>query len=55
MKSLIPRVEALAQSLSSPVPEGEVKEGERRKSLKLYVDTPDCQRSTQWGIDPLRC
>jgi len=31
---LIPRVEGLAQSLSGPVPEGEVKEEERRKTLK---------------------
>lgn len=32
--SLIPRVEGLAQSLSEPAPEGEVKEEERRKVLK---------------------
>jgi len=34
IESLIPRVEALAQSLGSPVPEGEFKEEERRKILE---------------------
>jgi len=34
IESLIPRVEGLAQSLSSPVPEGEFKEEERRKILE---------------------
>ena len=34
IESLIPRVEGLAASLSAPVPEGEVKEEERRKTLK---------------------
>ena len=33
IKALIPRVEGLAYSLSSPVPEGEVKEVERRQAL----------------------
>jgi hypothetical protein len=32
--SLLPRVEGLAESLSSPAPEGEVKEIKRRKELK---------------------
>jgi len=30
----MPRVEGLAQSLGAPVPEGEVKEEERRKVLE---------------------
>ena len=34
IESLMPRVEGLAQSLSVPVPEGEAKEEERRRSLK---------------------
>ena len=37
MESLKPRVEALAQSLDGPVPEGEAKEEERRKDLKRYL------------------
>jgi len=34
MESLIPRVEGLAESLSVPALEGEVKEQERRKVLE---------------------
>jgi len=34
IESLIPRVEGLAESLSTPVPEGEVKERGRREVLK---------------------
>ena len=34
IESLMPRVERLAESLSTPIPEGEVKEEERRKILK---------------------
>jgi len=34
IESLIPRVEGLAQSLGVPIPEGEVKEEERRKILE---------------------
>jgi hypothetical protein len=34
IESLIPRVEGLAQSLSRPVPEGEVEEKGRRTILK---------------------
>ena len=34
IESLIPRVEGLAQSLSSPAPEGEIEEIERRKILR---------------------
>jgi len=30
----MPRVEGLAESLSAPVPEGEIKEEERRKDLE---------------------
>ena len=30
----MPRVEGLAQTLTTPVPAGEVKEEERRKALK---------------------
>ena len=37
MESLIPRVEALAQLLGGPVPEGEAKEEERRKDLQRYL------------------
>lgn len=36
VESLMPRVEQLAESLSGPVPDGEVKEEERRKILKRY-------------------
>jgi hypothetical protein len=34
VESLIPRVEGLGQSLNGPVPDGEVKEEERREVLK---------------------
>jgi len=34
MESLVPRVERLADSLSAPVPEGEVEEEGRRTILK---------------------
>ena len=34
IESLIPRVEGLAKSLSTPVPEGEVKEIKRRQELR---------------------
>ena len=34
VESLIPRVEGLAESLSIPAPEGEVKEIRRRQKLK---------------------
>ena len=34
IESLIPRIEGLAQSLSSPVSEGEIEEIERRKILR---------------------
>ena len=34
IESLIPRVEGLAKSLSSPAPEGEIEEIERRKMLR---------------------
>ena len=34
IESLIPRVEGLARSLSSPAPEDEIDEIERRKELK---------------------
>jgi hypothetical protein len=33
----MPRVERLAESLSGPAPEGEVKEEERREILKRYL------------------
>ena len=36
IQSLIPRVEGLAESLSAPAPEGEVKEIERRQTLIRY-------------------
>ena len=32
----MPRVEGLAESLSAPAPEGEIKEEERRTALKRY-------------------
>ena len=32
--SLIPRIEGLAESLSTPAPEGEIKEIKRRQKLK---------------------
>ena len=35
IESLVPRVEGLAKSLCTPVPEGEVKEEGRREALKL--------------------
>jgi hypothetical protein len=35
IESLVPRVEGLAESLSAPAPEGEVKEEKRRTALKL--------------------
>ena len=34
IESLLPRAEGLAQSLSSPAPEGEIEEIERRKVLR---------------------
>ena len=34
IESLIPRVDGLAESLSAPVPEGEIKEITRRQKLK---------------------
>ena len=34
IESLVPRVEGLAESLSTPAPEGEVKEIKRRQVLK---------------------
>jgi len=34
IESLVPRVEGLAESLSEPVPEDEVREQERREALK---------------------
>jgi hypothetical protein len=33
IESLIPRIEGLAESLSPPAPEGEMKEIERRQAL----------------------
>jgi hypothetical protein len=33
IRSLIPRVQGLADSLSTPAPEGEIKEMKRRKAL----------------------
>ena len=37
VESLIPRVEGLAESLRTPVPEGEIKERDRRDVLKRYL------------------
>ena len=37
IESLIPRVEGLAESLSTPAPEGEIKEIKRRQKLKGYL------------------
>ena len=34
IQSLVPRVEGLAESLSEPAPEGEIKEIKRRQKLK---------------------
>ena len=34
IESLVPRVEALVESLRTPVPEGDVKEQKRRKNLE---------------------
>ena len=34
IESLAPRVEALVESIRTPVPEGDVKERERRKDLE---------------------
>jgi hypothetical protein len=36
IESFIPRVEGLAESLSVPVPKGEIKEKGRREVLKRY-------------------
>jgi len=35
IESLAPRVKELAERLCKPVPEGDIKEGERRKRLEL--------------------
>ena len=37
VESLIPRVEGLAESMRTPVPEGEIKERDRRDVLKRYL------------------
>ena len=37
IESLAPRVKALAESLCTPVSEGDLKEGPRRKALERYV------------------
>ena len=37
MESLKLRVERLGEELGAPVPEGEVKEEERRKTLERYI------------------
>ena len=34
IQSLVPRIEGLAESLSEPAPEGEIKEIKRRQKLK---------------------
>jgi len=39
VESLIPRVEGLAESLRAPVPEGEIKERDRREALKRYFSS----------------